>query len=313
MVERDVLWAGSGDTLPGEPQPPKTRSKNVTSAFWFLVILGFLLANWELYKLFWVSVDGGCASSSSLEGCTAWPIRPDNKSMPHVWDIVGALFESRRAGEDILLILLLKEAIFTLREAAIGFIAGSGFGFLLAVTFVRSKLLERGLMPYVIISQTVPLIAIAPMIVAWGGKLGWPTWVPAAIIAAYLSFFPVTINTLRGLRSPESTTMELMRSYAASANETLWKVQVPAALPYIFTALRVAATASVIGALVGELPSSLDRGLGRALLTFTYTFISAPEKLYAAIIVSALVGMVFVSAVVLAERWVLPPRRRLAS
>jgi NitT/TauT family transport system permease protein len=265
-----------------------------------VAILGVLIAMWEGYKVLANAFD------------TSWPIRADNKSMPHVWDIAGALFEARRAGDDILLLLLLKDALFTFREAAVGFVMGAGFGFGLAVVFERSALLKRSLMPYVIVSQTIPLIAIAPIIVVWGGRFDWPTWIPASIIAAYLSFFPVTINTLRGLRSPQPTSMELMRSYAASKNETLWKVQVPAALPYIFTALKVAATASVIGALVGELPSSLDRGLGRALLTFSYTFISAPEKVYAAVIVSALLGMVFVSLVTFGERMALPPGRRVA-
>jgi NitT/TauT family transport system permease protein len=272
----------------------------VKRALAFLTILAALIVVWEGYKAVAIALD------------TTWPVRPDNKSMPHVWDIVGSLFESRRAGEDVLLIVLLREAGFTFREAAVGFLLGGGFGFGLAIVFERSRLFERSLMPYVIASQTVPLVAIAPIIVVWGGRFDWPTWIPAAIIAAYLSFFPVTINTLRGLRSPAATSMELMRSYAATKNETLWKVQVPAALPYIFTALKVAATASVIGALVGELPSSLDRGLGRALLTFTYTFISAPEKLFAAVLVSALLGIVFVSLVTYAEHLALSPGRRIA-
>ena len=175
----------------------------------FLVILGVLVTLWEGYKFVANALD------------TSWPIRADNKSMPHVWDIVGELFVRRRAGEDILLILLLKEALFTFREAAVGFVIGAAFGFSLAVVFERYSLLERSLMPYVIASQTIPLIAIAPIIVVWGGRYDWPTWIPASIIAAYLSFFPVTINTLRGLRSPQPTSMELMRSYAASKNETL--------------------------------------------------------------------------------------------
>ena len=265
----------------------------------FVALLALFVGLWEGYK----------AVATALD--TTWPVRPDNKSMPHVWDIIGELFVSRRAGEDVLLVVLLREALFTFREAAVGFLFGAAFGFGLAVLFERSQLFERSLMPYVIASQTVPLVAIAPIIVVWGGRFDWPTWIPAAIIAAYLSFFPVTINTLRGLRSPAATSMELMRSYAATKNETLWKVQVPAALPYIFTALKVSATASVIGALVGELPSSLDRGLGRALLTFTYTFISAPEKLFAAVIVSALLGIFFVSLVTYAERLALPANRRL--
>ena len=286
---------------PPPPASEPTRRLLVRQALWIVGILAVLVAAWESYKVIAKALD------------TIWPVRPDNKSMPHVWDIAASFFEARRAGDDILLLLLLKEAMYTFREVVIGFLLGSLVGFGLAVSFVRSRLLERGLMPYVIASQTIPLVAIAPMIVIWGGKFGWPTWVPAAIIASYLSFFPVTINTLRGLRSPEATSIELMRSYAASPTETLWKVRVPAALPFIFTALKVAATASVVGALVGELTSSSGRGLGRALLSFTYTFISGPEKVYAAIIVAALLGMVFVAMVAIAERLALPEKRRLAT
>ncbi len=279
--------------------PRRRLPKTARRAIWFLIILAFLLVAWESYKVVAKALD------------TTWPVRPDNKSMPHVWDIAGSFFEARRDGDDILLLLLLKEALFTFREAALGFVFGGLFGFLIAVTFVRSRLLERGFMPYVIASQTIPLVAIAPMIVVWGGKFGWPTWVPAVIIAAYLSFFPVTINTMRGLRSPDPTTIELMRSYAATKGETLRKVQIPAATPFIFSALRVAATASVVGAIVGELTSQGGQGLGRALLSFTYTFISNPERVYAAVLVAALLSIFFVALVTVTERLVLPPARRL--
>ena len=167
-------------------------------------------------------------------------------------------------------------------------------------------------MPYVVASQTVPLLAIAPMIVIWGSRLAWPAWMSVALISTYLTFFPVTINTLRGLRSPDPTALELMRSYAASEWQILFKLRLPAALPYIFAALKVSASASVIGAIIGELPSGIADGLGRSLLTFSYYYISGPEKLYAAILVAAVVGIAFALAVMLAERLILPPERRLA-
>ncbi|MBT8199117.1 MAG: ABC transporter permease subunit, partial [Acidimicrobiia bacterium] len=157
----------------------------------------------------------------------------------------------------------------------------------------------------------VPVIAIAPILVVWGGRLDLPKWVSVAAISAYLAFFPVAINTLRGLRSPAATATELMRSYAASPNQTLFKLQIPAALPYLFPALKVAATASVIGAIVGELPAGLAEGLGRAILGFASSFSSSPEKLFASVVVSALVGLVFVGVVALIERLVLPSTRRI--
>jgi NitT/TauT family transport system permease protein len=231
--------------------------------------------------------------------------------MPHVWSIWQALWKPVQRGQtETLASFLTRNAWFTWREALVGFVLGSVFGFLLAVVLSYSSLLERSLMPYVVASQTVPLLAVAPMVVIWGGRLGWEPWVRVTVISAYLTFFPVTINTLRGLRSPNPTAVELMRSYAASDTQVLWKLRVPAALPYIFTALKISATASVIGAIIGELPSGIADGLGRSLLTFSYYYISGPEKLYAAIIGGAVLGVVFVLAISLVERIVLPSHRR---
>jgi NitT/TauT family transport system permease protein len=169
---------------------------------------------------------------------------------------------------------------------------------------------ERAFMPYVVASQTVPIIAIAPMVVVWGGRIDLPQWLSVSLIAAYLTFFPVAINTLRGLRSPQPTALELMRSYASSPSETLWKLQVPAALPYIFTALKVSAAASVIGAIVGELPAGLRGGLGRDLLQFSQQFTAAPEKLFAAVLIAGIAGILFVGLITALEhRWVEANRR----
>ncbi|MGH8927481.1 MAG: ABC transporter permease, partial [Acidimicrobiia bacterium] len=199
------------------------------------------------------------------------------------------------------------------REALAGFGAGSLIGFTLGLLFVRSPLAERGLMPWVVASQTVPLLAIAPMVVLWAGKARLPLWVAVAAIAAFLSFFPVTINTVRGLRSTPPTATELFRSYAATPRQEFFKLRVPAALPYLFTGLKVAAGASVVGTIVGELPSGLPDGLGRQLLTFAYYYISGPEKLYAAVLFSALLGVVFVALVAAVERVVIPRARRVGT
>jgi NitT/TauT family transport system permease protein len=146
------------------------------------------------------------------------------------------------------------------------------------------------------------------MVVVWGGRANLPQWMSVAVISAYLTFFPVAINTLRGLRSPDPDAMELMKSYAASPNEVLWKLQVPAALPYIFTALKVSATASIIGALIGELPAGFGEGLGRALLTFSSQFGARSEKLYATVIVTAIVGILFVGFVIFIEKRLIKQR-----
>ncbi len=259
-------------------------------------VILFLATAWELYKLVW--------------GALGWikPVRPDNVVMPHTWDMVIELFQPVRRGGTTLIIDLAARTFWTLREAFVGFVVGAGIGFGLGVLFVRSLLAERAFMPYVVASQTVPIIAIAPMVVVWGGRLDIPQWLAVSVIAAYLTFFPVAINTLRGLRSPDPTTLELMRSYAAKPNEVLWKVQTPAALPYIFTALKVSATASIVGALIGELPAGFQNGLGRALLTFSQQFAVQSTKLYSTVIVCALAGILFVGVVTFVERRVVPVR-----
>jgi NitT/TauT family transport system permease protein len=290
--------------IPIEPRRIPAWARQVAA---FVVILLVLGALWEGYKILGAATRGKVPFTD-----LNLPVRADDRSMPHLWSIVGALFKpAQRGGADILLVLLLRSALFTWREALVGFVIGSLVGFALGVVFVHSRLLERGLMPYVVASQTVPLLAIAPMVVIWGSQLKWPAWVAVTIISAYLTFFPVTINTLRGLQSPNPTALELMRSYAASNWQVLWKLRVPAALPYIFTALKISATVSVIGAIVGELPSGIADGLGRALLTFSYYYISGPEKLYAAILVSALLGIVFFLIVAGLEKLAVPAQRRL--
>jgi NitT/TauT family transport system permease protein len=144
----------------------------------------------------------------------------------------------------------------------------------------------------------VQLLVIVVMVVIWLGG----NWFSVAIIAAYLTFFPVTINTLRGLLSPQPTAVELMRSYAATRWEVLWKLRVPAALPYIFTALKVSATASVVGAIIGELPSGIAHGLGRAILNFNQYYATGPEKLWASILIASLAGIFFFFVITILEK-----------
>ena len=286
-------------------QPSPTRGRRVRSVL--VVVVGAIVL-WEGYKWLGDRVFDGMVPGTELR------LRPppNNTSMPHVWDIATTMFEPARRGGEALWLLLGRAALFTLREAALGFLIGGAVGFGLGVLFVRSHLAERAFMPYVVASQTVPILAIAPMVVIWGGRLAFPQWVSVSIIAAYLTFFPVAINTLRGLRSPAATATELMRSYAATDNETLWKLQVPSALPSIFTALKISAAASVVGAIVGELPAGFRDGLGRALLSFSQQFTAAPEKLYVAVLFSALAGLAFVGAVSLVERKVVGEERRLS-
>lgn len=297
----------AAQTLEAEITPSRQPAAWGTAArrgLSFALVLLVLCGLWEGYKLLGAAV----GNSAPL------PVRADDRSMPHIWTIIGTLFEPPRSGSDttLLISILFQAALFTWREALVGFVVGSLVGFALGAVVARFTLFERSLMPYIVASQTVPLLAIAPMVVIWGGRLGWEAWWSVSVISAYLTFFPVTINTLRGLRSPNPTAVELMRSYAATEMQILWKLRVPAALPYIFTALKVSATGSVIGAIVGELPSGIPDGLGRILLNFAQYFSTGPERLFASVLGASALGIVFAALVALAESLILPKSRRLA-
>ena len=234
-----------------------------------------------------------------------WPIVSDLK-LPHVWDIARALGAPvQRQQQETLGGYLIGAALYTGREAALGFLFGALFGLALAAVFVHSKLAERAFMPYVVASQTIPILALAPLIAfAFGnGVLG------IVIVASYLTFFPVAIAELRGLTSPDPRALELMRSCAASRWTIFWKLRMPASLPYLFAALKIAATASIVGAIVGEgNPGGSRFGLGRSILSFNEQYTSAPEKLWAAILAASLLGLSFFLVVRVAEMLVLRGR-----
>src|ERR671916_1030686 len=217
-----------------------------------LVFVGAALyALWEAFK--WVGETTGLQIGSFVV---------DDRTFPHLHDIVGQLFEPSRRNGPLLIEVLWDAALFTAKEAAVGFALGASIGFGLGVLLAHSRLLQRGFLPYIVASQTVPILAIAPMVVIWLGGRGLPDWLSVSVIAAYLTFFPVTINMLRGLQAVDPRALELMRSYAAGAWSILWKLRVPASLPYLFAALKVSATASIVGAIIGELPASVQDGLG---------------------------------------------------
>ena len=250
-----------------------------------------LWAFWEAFK--WI----GETTEFKLGQFTV-----NDRTLPHVHEIVGQLFEPSRRNGPLLIEVLWDAALFTAKEAAVGFFLGASFGFALAVILAHSNVLRRGLLPYVVASQTVPILAIAPMVVIWLGGRGLADWLSVSVIAAYLTFFPVTINTLRGLGSADPRAIELMRSYAASGWRVLWKVRVPASLPYLFAALKVSATACIVGAIIGELPASIQSGLGGAILNFNQYYVSSPPSLWATNLIAALLGITFFLAVVLAEK-----------
>ena len=263
----------------------------------FVLVLAALWAFWEGYRWLWIR-----------EGWTH-PFPVDDLTMPHLHSIVAQLFKPAQASGPLLITILWHHALFTAKEALAGFAIGASIGFLLGVALSRFRVLQRGLLPYIVASQTIPILAIAPMVVVGLGNLkvhGWTPadWLRVAVIAAYLTFFPVTVNTLRGLQSADPRALELMHSYAAGSWATLWKLRVPSSLPYLFAAFKVSATASVVGAIIGEAPSSIPNGLGGAIITFNQYYSLEPKNLWATNLVAALLGIVFFLAVLVVERLV---------
>src|SRR5262245_3334333 len=256
-----------------------------------VLVLAVLWGLWEGYRWLWIH-----------EGWT-WPFTVDSTTMPHIHDILRQLFRKPTSGVggDILLVQLLHAALFTAKEAIVGFALGASFGFLLGVVLSQFRLLRRGFLPYVVASQTVPILAVAPIVVVYLGSLHVAPWFSVAVIASYLTFFPVTINTLRGLQSTDRQALELMRSYAAGRFSVLWKLRIPAALPYIFSALKVSATASIVGEIIGEDPSSIQQGLGGFIVNFNQYYSLNPENLWATNLIAALLGIAFFLVIVLIE------------
>ena len=165
------------------------------------------------------------------------PFTVDATSMPHIHDMIWALFQRPNPQAPVLIVTLLKAAAFTGKEAALGFAMGATGGFVIGALLAHSRMLQRGLLPYVVASQTIPILAIAPMVVIWLASVHVTAWVSVSVIAAYLTFFPVVIATLRGLHAADHRAVELMRSYAANRWTVLWKLRFPVSLPFLFSAV----------------------------------------------------------------------------
>ncbi|MEY3700052.1 MAG: hypothetical protein RIT16_412, partial [Actinomycetota bacterium] len=207
----------------------------------FLVSLALVAVLWELYKVV------GPEKGGKLFGISILP-RSNDTAMPHLWEMLSRYAEPEMRGPNSRMIwmVVLQGAWYSFRLALVGFIIGSTIGVGLAALMTRFKTMERGLLPYLVVSQTVPLIALAPLVVSWGGKLHifgytWPRWLSASVLGAFLAFFPIAVGTLRGLKSAPAASLELMESYAASWKQTLFKLRFPAAIPYMVPAFKLGA------------------------------------------------------------------------
>src|SRR3954469_21905820 len=261
-----------------------------------VLALVLLAALWELYKLV-IPADG------VRIGDTLILPRSDDTSMPHLSQIFGAFGKQEVAGAGgTVLSSVISSVWYSLRLAAAGFAVGVAIGFLLALAMQRLRIVERALLPYVVLSQTVPLIALAPLVYGWSGNLSlfgldWKPWMSVSVISAYLAFFPVAIGALRGLSSPPAVQTELLQCYAASWWQTLLRLRLPASVPYVLPALRLGAAAAVIGAIVAEISTGLQGGIGRLIISYAQQATGDPAKVYAPILGAAAMGLIAVGVI----------------
>lgn len=198
----------------------------------------------------------------------------------------------------------------TLSTALLGFIMGTILGMVLAIGIVHNRALDKSLMPWIIASQTIPILAIAPMVIVVLNSVGIQGLLPKAFISTYLSFFPVAVGMVKGLRSPDTGHVDLMRTYNASSMQTLWKLRLPSAMPYLFTSMKVAIAISMVGAIVGELPTGAVAGLGARLLAGSYY--GQTVQIWSALIMASLLAATLVGLVSLANHFVLKRMGMLA-
>ena len=203
---------------------------------------------------------------------------------------------------------LLFHVAVTAESTLWGFVLGSLLGLLLAVCIVHSRTLDRALLPWIVASQSVPVLAIAPIVLVILGSLGFAGVAPKAVIAMYLCFFPVTVAMVQGLRSPLRIETEMLYTYAASRWQALWLLRLPASLPFLFPALRVGIAAGLVGAMVAELPTGAQAGLGARLLTGSYY--GNTVQIWSALVMSALLGLLLTSLVAGLEHMALRQRRQ---
>lgn len=190
---------------------------------------------------------------------------------------------------------LIYHSWITMEATLLGFVLGTALGFALAVGIVYSRVMDSSVMPWVIASQTIPILAIAPMIIVVLNSIGISGLLPKAIISMYLSFFPIVVGMVKGLRSPDNMQMDQMKTWSASKSQEFWKLRLPSSMPYLFTSMKIGMAASLVGAIVGELPTGAVAGLGARLLAGSYygqTIQIWSALLMAAALAASMVGVI---------------------
>ncbi|MFB9308310.1 NitT/TauT family transport system permease protein [Agromyces hippuratus] len=304
MIETGVRETRATDAAapapgPRAPRRPGRAGRELGRWAWGLAGILVIALIWEGYKLL------GPADGVVLGELRVLP-RTTDLAMPHIWDMGARLAEpvTRADGALPLWSVVALAALTTLGIAAAGWLVGVVVGIGLALVMQRWRLAEWGLLPWIVISQTVPLIAFAPVVKSWGsrveiGSFEWQDWMSVALIASYLAFFPIAIGALKGLQSPDRIHEELMQTYAAGYWTTLVKLRFPASVPYLLPALRLGAANAVIGAVVAEVSTGLQGGIGRILIQFAGQASGDPAKAWAPIFGAIVLGLVAAGSIAL--------------
>ncbi len=259
-----------------------------------LGIAGVVLVavSWELYKAL------GPAQGVLVGNVTVLP-RTSDLAMPHLITMFTRLGRPviSSSGSPVLWLAVIRAAGFTLAIAAVGWLIGVIVGFLLALLMQRLRTAESALLPWIVLSQTVPLIALAPLVAGIGhqirfGESRWQDWMSVAVIASYLAFFPVSIGALRGLEAPDTAHVELMRTYAVGWWKTFLHLRLPASIPYLLPALRLAAASAIVGTVVAEVSIGLSGGVGRMMVEYASASSGDPGKPWAPIFGAIVIGLI---------------------
>jgi NitT/TauT family transport system permease protein len=266
----------------------------------FFLALAAGVVVWELYKVV------GPAKGGRLLGARLLP-KTENSSMPHVWDMLRRFGRPEtRGSKSTIFNAVAAGAWYSFRIAFVGLVMGFVVGMAMAIVMARFRVVERGLLPWLIVSQTVPLIALAPLVVSWGGRLKvggftWQRWMSAAVISAFLAFFPIAVGGLKGLKSPPVAAVELMESYAARWREGLMKLRLPAAVPFLVPALKLGAASAVVGTIVAEISTGLKGGIGRLIIEYSREATGDPAKVFTAVFGAIGLGLALAGIIALVD------------
>jgi NitT/TauT family transport system permease protein len=291
-----------GDIVEGDVVLDRARRRlPVRKALMIPLALALFVVLWEGYKA--IGPDNGAT-------VFGWKIIPrtNDRAMPHILDMLRRFNrpEVRGANQRTVLTAVITATWYSFRLSVFGFVLGVSAGLALASLMARFDLARKAMLPYLVLSQTVPLIALAPMMVSWGGKIhlfgfDFQTWMSAAVLSAFLAFFPVSIGALRGFASPKDSSLELLDSYAATWFQGFRKLRFPSAVPYLVPALKLAASLAVVGVVVSEISIGLRFGIGRLIISYYQDGTSDPAKVYTAVLGAVVLGLVMAGIVALID------------